>query len=686
MDAYLTSPAESTILFIPGFILYLLIPLAGTGLLTYILTKRLKPLALAAPDFRFDRLKQRLFNVYEIPHHRMTRYLFASVIHITTLVCLIVLSLRVITLVLQGVFAGFTLPGLDGGVGTAYNALADLAETVILIACTVSILRRGLFQPARYKVPERYGKDRRPEAIFLTAMLALIALLDMCFQGSRWAAAVGGGSGAAFVLPGTGAWLAGTALLGSALDTIQAVHWWSYFFLNVLIFAFLCLLPFGRLFHLITGAPNVFFMRLKKGNIKPVKWGVPEDQVEDLDSFGVKKLEDFTWKHLLDFYACADCGRCSDQCPANAVGRPLSPRFISLKGRAAVFEKFPVFGNATEKEDAPVIGGIYEEDEIWSCTTCGACEEECPIGIEYIDKMVDLRRGMVDEGMVPQSLQKPLQALGKRGNPYGKMEKKRAEWAKDLAEEVPVKILGKKETAETLFFVDSATSYDDQVQGIAQDTARILSAAGVDFGILGPAEKDSGHEVKRFGEEMLFLDLKAKNTDAITAAGVREIVTADPHAYNGLKKDYDNLPPVLHISEVLAAALADGRIALKPLEDRDKVFTYHDPCYLGRHNNLYEAPRTVIDAVPNLKRVEMTKCRDRSFCCSGGGLMLFYEPVEEKRMGQLRVEMAREAGANVIVTACPFCMINIADAIKTSGLEGKMEVMDLTRLVARQLE
>ncbi len=247
-----------------------------------------------------------------------------------------------------------------------------------------------------------------------------------------------------------------------------------------------------------------------------------------MKSFGVKKFEDFTWKHMLDFYSCADCGRCSDQCPANAVGRPLSPRFITIKARDYSFRHYPLFGKARESE--PLIGGIYSEDEIWSCTTCGACEEECPLMMEYVDKIVDLRRGMIDDGNVPQSLQKPLKSLESRGNPYGKMEKKKAEWTKDkeFQQTCTVKVLDGKNSAETLYFVDSITSYDDRMQAIGRATARILSEAGEDFGILGAAEKDSGHEVRRFGEEMLFQSLRDHNVDAIKASGVRRIVTADP--------------------------------------------------------------------------------------------------------------------------------------------------------------
>jgi Fe-S oxidoreductase len=233
--------------------------------------------------------------------------------------------------------------------------------------------------------------------------------------------------------------------------------------------------------------------------------------------------------------------------------------------------------------------------------------------------------------------------------------------------------------------VDSITSYDDRMQAIGQATARLLTAAGEDFAILGKAEKDSGHEVRRFGEEMLFQTLKEMNTEAIENSGAKQIVTADPHAYNALKNDYEDLPPVEHISQYLLRQLKAGKLQLSANGDPDKVYTYHDPCYLGRHNEVYEDPRQVLDAIPGLKRVEMVKSRDRSFCCGGGGLMLFYEPEEEQRMGVLRVQMAAEAGANVIVTACPFCLVNMEDAIKVAGMEGQLEAIDLAELVQRHL-
>jgi Fe-S oxidoreductase len=682
MNPVLMSPAKTSLFMFPSFLFSLLVPVLGVAVLTYILAKRMPPFFRAAPDSRLDRIAKRLWGIYEFPHHRMPRYKLAGAIHITSLICLLVVSLQFITTLLSGISDGYVLPGFSGEVGAVYAALKDVAETVLFIACVVAAVRRGVFKPGRYEVPERYGRDRTREAVGMSVLIALIVLLEMAYQGSLAAADWRGAAQMHFLLtPFSAPWVVALLLSGLPTASLQSVHLLSYYGFSVLLFTFVCLLPFGRLFHMMVGVPNVFLKKMVKGSVKPVKWGIAEEEIETLESIGVKRFEDFTWKHMLDFYACADCGRCSDHCPANAVGRPLSPRFVSIKARSYMFQHYPLKGDFSRDQEA-LMGTLYDSDEIWSCTTCGACEEECPVTIEYIDKMVDLRRGMVDEGMVPQSIQKALGALEKRGNPYGKMEKKRAEWAKEL--ETPVKVLGKKDTVDTLFFVDSATSFDDQVQGIARDSARVLRAAGARFGILGPLERDSGHEVRRFGEEMLFMELRDRNTEAILATGARRIVTADPHAFNALKKDYRDLPPVLHISEFIAGALASGALHLTA-EATGKRYTYHDPCYLGRHNEMYDTPRQVLDAISGLHRVEMTKCRDRSFCCGGGGLMLFYEPIEETRMGVLRVAMAREAGADVIVTACPFCKINIADAIKTSGLEGQMEVIDLVELVCRHL-
>jgi Fe-S oxidoreductase len=677
------SPAQATYWFISGRLLFLILNLLGLACFAYIVAKRLTPLVHGERDVRFDRPLLRLERVLKfwLGQWKHPRYRSAGAIHILIFAGFIILAARAFSLLILGISENFAMPDPSGGFGHVYGIVGDYAATVVFACMVVAAVRRIVFRPARYEVPAKYGKGHKADAIFLLGLIALLMFSESLLEASKAAFLVQQGHTEPLASLSL-AWVLQSALSSASQASLWNLHRSAYL-LDVLTFYFLlCYRPFGIQFHVETSLFNVYFAKLDKGTVKPVRWGVGDEQLDQVKLFGVKTFEDFTWKHMLDFYSCADCGRCSDYCPANAVSRPLSPRFITTKARDYIFQHYPMFGAAAN--DTPLIGGIYSEDEVWSCTTCGACEEECPLLIEYIDKIVDLRRGLVDDGNVPKSIQKALKALESRGNPYGKMEKRRADWTK--AEGFPdVKVLTGKASADTLYFVDSITSYDDRIQAIGRATVRILKDAGENFGILGASEKDSGHDVRRFGEETLFMALRDHNVDTIKASGVQRIVTADPHAYNALKHDYKDVPPVEHISQVIARKVKNGNVKLTPVQNTENVYTYHDPCYLGRHNQVYDDPREVLDAIPGLKRVEMSRCRDRSFCCGGGGLMLFYEPKEEQRMGVKRVHMAAEAGANVIVTACPFCMVNVEDAIKVAGMEDRMTAIDLAELVDQHI-
>ena len=681
------SPAQVTDWLLPGRDLFLAIHILGVACFAYIVARRLVPLLRAEPDPRFDRPWARLAKVckFWLGQWKHPRYKTAGTLHILIFAGFILLATRAFTVLMVGVSGNFVMPGLSGEVGHVYNLTTDYAATIVFVCMVVAAVRRLVFRPARYEVPARFGKAHRADAIFLLALIAILMVADSLFAAARAAAQAQQGQPAEWLAVLSLPWMLQIVFASSSLLTLCNVYFGAYLLHEVTFYFLLCYRPFGIQFHVETSLFNVYFAKLERGTLKPVKWGVSDEGLDQVKSFGVKTFEDFTWKHMLDFYSCADCGRCSDNCPANTVGRPLSPRFLSIKARDYAYRHYPMFGRAGNGK--PLVGNIYSEDEIWSCTTCGACEEECPLLVEYIDKIVDLRRGMVDDGNVPQSLQKPLKALESRGNPYGKLEKKKADWAHagDFQQHCHVKTLGKSDVAETLYFVDSITSYDDRLQSIGRATAKILDHVGEDFGILGATEKDSGHEARRFGEELLFAALRDHNLAAIKASGVKRIVTADPHAFNALKHDYKTIPPVEHISQVIAREVKAGKIKFNPVENGNRIYTYHDPCYLGRHNQVYDDPRDVLDAIPGLKRVEMTRSRDRSFCCGGGGLMLFYEAKEEQRMGVKRVQMAVEAGASVIVTACPFCMVNMEDAIKVAGLEGKMTAIDLAELVDQQI-
>jgi Fe-S oxidoreductase len=686
------SVSEMTSWLVTGRVLFLIIHLLGIASFAYIVAMRLVPLVRGQRDLRFDHPWVRLGRVgkYWLGQWRHPRYRTAGTLHIFIFAGFLVLAIRAFSVLIVGVSQNFVMPGLAGKAGPIYDIVTDYAATIVFLCMVIAVIRRLGFKPARYAVPAKFGKAHTADAIFLLSLIAILMVADSLFAAAKAAGhlqvAQSAEAPATLSLP----WILQKALASTSLPALGRLYFSAYLLHEVTFYFLLCYRPFGIQFHVETSLFNIYFAKLDREILKPVRWGVSDDHLDQVKSFGVKTFEDFTWKQMLDFYSCADCGRCSDNCPANAVGRPLSPRFLTIKARDYTFQHYPMIGRS--HNGTPLVGGkdsgsIYSEDEIWSCTTCGACEAECPLLVEYIDKIVDLRRGLVDDGNVPQSLQKPLKALESRGNPYGKLEKKKADWAnaKEFQQACPVKTVGKSNGADTLYFVDSITSYDDRMQSIGRATARILNHVGENFGILGAAERDSGHEVRRFGEETLFNALRDHNVEAIKASGVRRIVTADPHAYNALKHDYQDVPPVEHISQVVAREVKAGKITFNPVEDINSVYTYHDPCYLGRHNEIYDDPRDVLDAIPGLERVEMTRSRDRSFCCGGGGLMLFYEPKEEQRMGVKRVQMAADAGANVIVTACPFCMVNIEDAIKVAGLEGKMTAIDLAELVDQQI-
>src|SRR5580704_18238507 len=527
----------------PALIACALIQLVGLACFAYIVAKRATPLLRAERDIRLDRpwLRAQKLLKFWFGQWKHPRYRFAGTLHLFIFSGFLILATRAFYLLLFGLSQDFVAPGTAG---RFYDVVSDYAATLVFLAVSAAALRRIIYKPARYAVPPKYGKGHRVDAIFLLGLIAILMCSESLFEASRVAIQAWQGAAVELLPILSLPWALRDVLGQLSMAALWRIHLGAYL-VDVLTFYFLlCYRPFGIQFHVETSLFNVFFAKLDRGAVKPVRWGVADEQLDQVKSFGVKKFEDFTWKHILDFYSCADCGRCSDNCPANAVGRPLSPRFLTIKARNYCFEHFPVFGKSNNSH--ALIGGIYSEDEIWSCTTCGACEEECPLLIEYIDKIVDLRRGLVDDGNVPQSLQKPLKALESRGNPYGKMEKKKAEWtkAKDFQSTCNVSILDGNQPADTLYFVDSITSYDDRMQSIGCATAKIFDHVGTNFGILGAAEKDSGHEVRRFGEETLFMALRDHNTEAIKASGVQRIVTADPHAYNALKHDYKDVPPV----------------------------------------------------------------------------------------------------------------------------------------------
>ncbi len=671
-------PANVAIAGIPAPRVALAILILALLLFTYIMTRRIELLRKLMPDLRFNEIAERLklAIIYGFGQYRQPRYLGAGILHILLFAGFVLLALRSLTLIGKGFSAGFHLPFMTGYVGLTYEVIKDYAVLIVLIVCVIAIIRRVVFKPARYSHGSVGGHEH--EAYVILGMVALLMITDMLYDGTAIRLSDDPNM-LMFPAAASASYMLGN-LDGAALNKLHISAYWTHI---VVFFSLLNYLPMSKHFHVITAIPNVFFAKLNKGGVKPVRYGV--DDWMALEGCGVGKFEDFTWKHALDFYSCADCGRCSDNCPANIVGRSLSPRMISIKARDYAYRHYPVFSDPPKSNGKEFVGDIITDKEIWACTTCGACEQECPIFIEYIDKIVDMRRYLLDRGELPQSLQKPMQQIKKKGNAYGGARQKRAAWTKDL-EEIEVRELKSGDSADYIFFVDGCGSYDPRIQEITKSFVRILDKASIDFGILGQNETDSGNEVRRLGEEGLFEQVSEKNIAAFQSLDFKELLTFDPHAYNTIKNDYPVKFPVTHSVQLMDKLIQSGKLSLSGDYLNRRIVTFQDPCYLGRHNNIYNEPRSILRSIPGMKFRDMERSRTRSFCCSGGGLLLWYENEEENiRMGELRVKMAQEIGAEMIVTACPFCLINIEDAVKTTGNEGKIEVIDIVELVARSM-
>jgi len=656
-------PKGAEVLFIPHWIFWM-ISLLSLGFFLRTIQKRIVPLRQAQKDPRFNHWRLRILGLLKdgFLQIRQPRYPFSGVVHLVIFWGFVVLGLRSLQLIFYGLGIPFINPFSTEGIWHFYAQLKDIFEVLVLIACVLSIIRRAVLMPSRYKGSHQF------EAYLVLSLISFLMITDIALDVSH------------FALKNTPIETISSKITAGLFKAFSASQLRSVFNISFLLhlltfFVFLNILPVSKHFHIITALPNVLFKKLAKGSIKPARYGIEE--LEDLEYLGIRKITDFTWKHILDFYSCTECGRCSDNCPANLSGRALSPKILTLKLREHLYSTYPVFRRPTQ--DSQIVGEIVGEEEIWSCTTCGACERECPVFIEYIDKIVDMRRYLVEQGENPSTFNQIFLNMEKTGNPFGRPGQKRTEWLLNL-EGIQVRILKKGEEVDTLFFVDSYPSFDPRSQLIASAVAKGLSMAQVDFGILGPLERDSGHQVRRMGEEGLFQLLKEQNQKTFEAIKFQRIVTTDPHSFNTLKNDYQLKVPVYHYSEYFLELFKTGRLSKKGVPKGGR-YTYHDPCYLGRHNGIYEAPREILEEILGVKLVEMKRSREKSFCCGGADVSLWHEVKEEERMAQKRIGMALEVGADRIVTACPFCLMHLEDAIKTMGLEGKIQVLDLMELI-----
>ena len=664
---------------VPGWAILWVVFLAAVAIFAWRVTTLIRLLLLGRYENRFDRIPQRIWRVvvYILGQRRMLEEPLIGLPHLLIFYGFLMFLLSTNSMLLSGLLPFLHLPTVDENRFLA--PVVDVFGVLVLAGLAVSSFRRFILRPA--------GLQRTIDATIVNSLIASLMitfLLAEAFRSVGAGAALKGVSTQESVWAPFGNWLAGVfsgypALVAHATG-LYYFFWWVHI-LTVL--GFLVYLPYSKHLHLLAAPFSVFFSRLEHpGMLRP---GVLLE-----GGMGAGRLNELTWRQLLAAFACAECGRCERACPSFQVGEPCSPRQLvhNLKMQLFLCGKVMMSGVPASKLDKEtcLLEGLIPRNELWTCTTCRACANRCPVFNEHLSITIDLRRRLVERGELDKRLEEALRNLGRYGNSFGQSERKRAIWTQGLDFKPKD---ARKQPVQWLWYLGEYNCYHPALHPVTRSLARILQAAEVDYGILYEAERNSGNDTRRVGEEGLFEMLRERNTAVLRAADFKDLFTMDPHVYNTLKNEYPELNHgrhrILHHTELLAGMFQQGR--LKAARRLSYGVTYHDPCYLGRYNGVYEPPRAVLKAL-GLKVKEMPRSRSFSFCCGGGGGRVWMEETGEahSRPSESRVrEAAALDGVQVLVVACPKDHVMFSDAIKTAGLEGKLAVKDLTELVAEAI-
>lgn len=662
-------PADELILGFQGYYPVWLILISGLSVFSLILLKRYRLLRQGKPDPRFNDFRKRISGLIKdgLLQRRQPRYPLAGVLHLAFFWGFVVLGLHSIDLVAGGLFPGHTLPVMGGIFGALYNSLKDIFVLLVLAACMAAIYRRAVLKPKRYRGSNQF------EAYLVLGLITGLMLTDMFYEGSRLLA--GNGSTGFLVA----ARLTGAVLAGAGTESLKTINHWSYWLHLLSFFFFLNLLPLSKHFHIITGLPNVFFRKTGQGALKPAQWGVSD--LDQLDEAGIMTFQDCTWKHILDFFSCTECGRCTDNCPANAAGKPLSPKTVSMGLRDFGYRSSSLF-RGSQSKNGTIPGEVIPDEAFWSCTTCGACERECPVFIETIDKIVELRRRRVlMESIFPPEIEPVYRNMETYGNTWGAGPVLRNDWARGLK----IKTVQTDSDPDILYWVGCAGSFDGRSQQVAISMVKILQKAGIHFATLGPEEKCCGDYARRTGNEYLFQTLARENIETLHRHKIEKILVACPHGYNTLKNEYPLLGgkfEVVHAVEFIFQLIEAGQLTLS--RELNKSLVYHDPCYLGRHNGLYDLPRRVLSSIRSTTLIEADKSKDKSFCCGAGGGHFWMES-SGQRINNIRTEQLLAKSPEMIATGCPYCLIMLEDGLESKGLKEKLPVKDVIEIVAEMI-
>jgi len=650
----------------PDLIVYSLMFLAAIILLVRFYRQGSLWWRVGRPEVRWNKIYIRIGRLikYAIVQTRLLSQRYPGVMHIGLAWGFFAFFLGTALATIDSHFIKF----LEGNPYLIYKFLLDVFTVFFLFGAVLAAYRRFIQRPPRLTLQFRFTISLLLITVIVLAGLT-VESLRLAVERPTWA------------LWSPVGWLLAQAWIASGVTEQSLTNWhiglWGFHLLLAAITV--ATLPLSTLWHTLTGPLNIFFSQLDRpvGQLKPVA------QNDQNAPIYVKSLQDLTWKQLLDGDACTECGRCQDVCPAHAAGTALSPKQYILSIRQALHRDGPILAADKDSTRAgklkQLVGDEISQDVLWSCTTCGACVRECPVLIEHVDSIVDMRRQLVIEGQMDGMLQDALANLGRYGNSFGQSDRMRARWTQSVQPKIKD---ARREPVEYLWFVGDYASYNATLSEITQKTADVFRIAGLDYGILYDGERNAGNDVRRVGEEGLFELLFEKNKAVMEKSTYKAIITTDPHSYNTLKNEYQlDGVPVLHYTELLDQLISSGKLKLS--KKTGYKVTFHDPCYLGRYNGIFDAPRHILTAA-GCTLVEMPRNRERAFCCgAGGGRIWMEEGTVKERPSEARIHEAIGLDdVNIFVVACPKDLTMFRDAVKTTGQENRIVVKDIIELVS----
>ena len=691
-------------LIVANMILFLLVTGYAVYQFSYIIKTRYQYIKLGK-KVEFDRkFKERFHKIWVMVfgQKKLLKDKKSGIIHVMMFYGFLLVQFGAIDFIWKGLVTGSHLP--LGPLYPVFTFFQEIVTFLILLAVTMAFHRRYIEKLPRLKRDFKAGLV----LIFIGTLMISVLVgngMNLIMLGHEPSMSEPIASGIALILGRIGT---------TASIIVFYMAWWIHL---ITLLSFLIYVPQSKHAHLIAGPLNVFFNTLDP----PGKLVALDFEDETQESFGVGKIEDFTQLQMIDFYACVECGRCTSMCPATGTGKLLSPMDLIVKMRdhltekgAAITSRAPwvpqfAFANssgnqlaarsaALKREDSSIahgynerlIGDVITEEEIWACTTCRNCEDQCPVMNEHVDKIIDLRRYLVlTEGKISADAQRAMQNIERQGNPWGLSRKERENW-RDQRNDVTVKTVKEMkkqgEEFEYLFWVGSMGSYDNRSQKIALAFAKLMNEAGVKFAILGNKEKNSGDTPRRLGNEFLFQELASMNINEITNSGAQKIVTIDPHAYHSLKNEYPDFGlevEVYHHTEILSQLVKEGRLV--PKHTLNETITYHDSCYLGRYNEIFDEPRDILKAIPGVHVVEMERNRENGMCCGAGGGLMWMEEQSGTRINVARTEQALEVQPSIISSGCPYCLTMLSDGTKTKEVDDVVQTLDVAEILERAI-